>query len=100
MSVFPENWTLFVVDLEYTVPMEQVEPVLDDHMVFIKQGFETGRFVAAGRKVPRSGGVIVMTAPDLDDAQRYMAADPFQIAGVAAYRFTEFVPGTLHPALR
>jgi uncharacterized protein YciI len=100
MGVIPEGWTLFVVDLEYIVPMEQVETVLGPHCDFLDRAYAEGRFIASGRKVPRTGGVILLAAPSLQDAQDYMSADPFMVENIARYTFTEFVPSAVHEALR
>jgi uncharacterized protein YciI len=100
MSVIPEGHTLFIVDLEYTVPMEQIQPVLEPHLEFVRAAYSEGRFIASGAKVPRTGGVIVMHAESLQAAQDYLAADPFVSANVATYSYTEFLPSNLHSALK
>ncbi|THD76886.1 hypothetical protein E7681_03330 [Thalassobius vesicularis] len=100
MSTIPEGHTLFVVDIEYTVPMEQIQAVIEPHMAFVRNAYAEGRFIASGAKVPRTGGVIVMTAPSLEDAQAYLAADPFVTENVASYSYTQFMPSNLHPALK
>ena len=100
MSIIPEGWALFVVDIEYTVPFKQVQTVIAPHMDFVKQAYEDGRFVSSGAKVPRTGGVIVMMAPSLEEAQAYLSADPFVTANVATYRYTQFMPRNLHSALK
>lgn len=100
MSVIPEGHSLFIVDLEYTVPMEQIQAVLEPHLDFVRAAYEQGRFVASGAKVPRTGGVIVMIAESLQAAQDYLSTDPFVTANVAKYKYTEFLPSNLHSALK
>ncbi|WP_420568933.1 YciI family protein [Thalassovita sp.] len=100
MSAIPEGHNLFIVDLEYTVPMEQIQPVLEPHLDFVRAAYSSGIFLASGAKVPRTGGVIVMHAKTLQDAQDYLAADPFVSANVATYSYTEFLPSNLHKALK
>jgi len=96
--VIPEGQNLFIVDLEYTVPFESVEPYLDAHMAFIQDQLAQGFILLAGRKNPRTGGIIIVTAESLTAVQTVMETDPFFIAGVATVTYTEFVPSTRHPA--
>ncbi|WP_170351909.1 YciI family protein [Ruegeria atlantica] len=100
MSVIPEGSSLFVVDIEYIVPMNQVEPVIDSHMDFVHASYKDGRFLMSGPKVPRSGGLIVMTADSREEAEKYLEHDPFAQEKVAKFRVTEFRASNLHPALK
>lgn len=100
MSIIPEGHSLFIVDLEYTVPMEQIQPVLEPHLDFVRAAYAEGRFIASGAKVPRTGGVIVMVAESMQAAQDYLSADPFVTANVATYKYTEFLPSNVHSALK
>lgn len=45
-------------------------------------------FLASGRKVPRTGGVILAKG-DRSDIEAFVAADPFSLHGVADYEITE-----------
>lgn len=100
MPLIPEGWLLFTVDIEYTVPFEQVEKVLEPHMDFVRRAYAEGRFLASGPKEPRTGGVVVMMAESTEAAQAYLAADPFATAQVADMKLTAFKPSNLHKALR
>lgn len=100
MTVIPETSNLFVVDIEYKVPMDQIETVIAPHMDFVRRAYDEGRFIASGAKQPRTGGVIVMMAESLEDARGYLAQDPFVTADVADYRYTEFKATNLHAALK
>ena len=50
---------MYVINLTYIVPLEQVDSALEAHRAFLNEQFEAGVFVAAGPKVPRDGGVIL-----------------------------------------
>ncbi len=100
MPLIPEGWSLFAVNIEYTEPFEVVEKVLAPHMDFVRRAYDEGRFLMSGPKVPRSGGMVIMTAPSLEDAQGYVTEDPFLTEGVARFSFTEFKASNLHPSLR
>ncbi|WP_325894279.1 YciI family protein [Grimontia sp. NTOU-MAR1] len=50
-----------------------------------------GKFIISGRKVPRTGGVILVNAANTDEVDAIIREDPFHVAGVADYDVTEFV---------
>lgn len=90
---------MFVVILRYTVPLETIDALVPGHVDFLKQQYDAGLFLASGRQVPRTGGVILAQAPDRDMLMRVLAEDPFHKAGVAEYEVIEFVPSMTAPAL-
>lgn len=100
MSLITEGQSLFIIDLEYLVPFEDIEPHLEAHMAFIRTGYESGQFLMSGAKVPRSGGVVLAKGESREAVERQMVQDPFLIAGVCALRVTEFRATTLCDALK
>ncbi|MFD7106800.1 MULTISPECIES: YciI family protein [Streptomyces] len=90
---------MFVLELTYTAPMERVDAALREHVEWLNEQYATGHFIAAGRKVPRDGGVILAAGMDRAAVERLVAEDPFSIADVCTYRITEFVATTTAPAL-
>ena len=94
MSFIPEGNNLFVVSLDYLVPIEQVEPHLDAHMDWIKECLEQNMILVAGAKVPRTGGVIIATADSAEALQAVLERDPFHSEGIASFTVTEFRPNT------
>ena len=38
--------SIFIASLTYTVPIEQVDAVLADHLAWLKAGHEAGHFLA------------------------------------------------------
>ncbi|GGG79151.1 hypothetical protein GCM10011415_30310 [Salipiger pallidus] len=100
MSVIPDGNVLFVVDIEYAVPFEEVQPVLPPHMEFVKRCFAEGHFLVSGPKTPRSGGVVIATAPDRAAIEALIAGDPFCTEGVVTVTITEFGVSNMADALR
>lgn len=90
---------MFIVSITYTQPIECIEAHLPAHVAFLDRCYAQGWFLMSGRKVPRTGGVIVMQAASLTEAQRILAGDPFQQQGLADYQITEFIPSKTAPAL-
>lgn len=91
MSILPNDQTLFHVDIEYVVPMDQVTTHMDAHLAFVDDGYARGYFLASGPKVPRTGGAILATAPDRGTLEAFLAGDPFVSEGLIALTVTEYV---------
>jgi len=87
---------MYVVSLTYKVAQEIVDQHLDAHVDWLKDAFDEGVFIAAGRKVPRTGGVLLSRAdrPTLDES---LAKDPFNVHGVADFDVMEFAPNRTAP---
>ncbi|MCO6185045.1 YciI family protein [Rhizobium sp. L1K21] len=79
---------MFIVSLTYKVGIEVVEAHLDAHVAWLKDGYEKGICVASGRKVPRTGGVILVRG-DREMVEAFSKSDPFVIEGVADCELTE-----------
>jgi uncharacterized protein YciI len=47
---------MYIVSLNYTVPLEKIDSLLEEHVQFLHAKYEAGIFIASGRKVPRTGG--------------------------------------------
>ena len=100
MGFIPAGHNLFVIDIEYTVSMDQVSPHLDAHMEFVARGYDQGLFLASGAKVPRSGGVIIAQGASRAAVEAMMAADPFCQAGIVDLTVTEFIGRNLADVLK
>ncbi|HEX8350231.1 MAG TPA: YciI family protein [Hymenobacter sp.] len=81
---------MFLLILTYSKPLEEVEPHLPAHMAWVEAHYQDGTFLASGRRVPRTGGVILVRAADLATVGTIAATDPFLVAGVAQYDIIEF----------
>jgi uncharacterized protein YciI len=81
---------MFVLELTYTAPLDAVDALLPDHVAWLDEQYGKGFFLASGRKEPRDGGVILAVAEDRARIEEVVAGDPFTVAGVCAYRITEF----------
>jgi uncharacterized protein YciI len=81
---------MFVVLLSYIRPIEEVDALMREHVAWLNEHYDAGRFVVSGRRVPRSGGVIVARGDDRDEIERIVASDPFVSAGVATSEVIHF----------
>jgi uncharacterized protein YciI len=82
---------MYVVSLTYVAPLDEVDAHLADHVKFLEEQYAKDLFLASGRKVPRSGGVILVRSMPREQLNDILALDPFKKAGVAEYEVTEFV---------
>lgn len=79
---------MFILTLTYKVPNDEVDRYLEAHYAWIKEGYDTGLFLAAGRRVPRTGGMIFAKG-QRGDVEAMARRDPFTINGVADYTISE-----------
>jgi uncharacterized protein YciI len=88
---------MFLVILTYKKPLDAVDKHLQAHVEFLKKNYEDKVFIASGRQVPRTGGVILARAANKEALQQILHDDPFFKHGVADYEIIEFVPGMAAP---
>jgi hypothetical protein len=53
---------MFVVLLTYEKDLAEVDRLMREHMRFVQEQYDAGVFVVSGRRVPRTGGVILARA--------------------------------------
>ncbi|MBU2960630.1 hypothetical protein KO516_07335 [Citreicella sp. C3M06] len=99
MSLIPEGNRLFVIDIDYTAPFEEVQKVLAPHMDYVRACYASGVFLMSGPKEPRTGGIVIAqgTRAQIDGI---IAGDPFTTAGVVATTITEFSASNMAEALK
>ena len=86
---------LYVVVLSYLKPLSEIDAQLPAHAEWLKKGYADGLFLASGRKIPRTGGVILAKCDDEDVLQNYLKQDPFQLSGVAKVVLIPFEPSMM-----
>ncbi|MBZ6072071.1 YciI family protein [Aeromonas schubertii] len=90
---------MFVVTLTYVKPIAVIDELIPAHVEWLKAHYAAGHFLASGRRVPRSGGVILANGLTREALEQVLAGDPFRQAGAAEYEVTEFVPSMTAPQL-
>lgn len=88
---------MFIVSVNYIKPLEQIDSLLEEHIEFLKGQYEKKMFVASGRKIPRTGGIILAKTKDREELDTILQQDPFYKNGAAEYEITEFVPSMTLP---
>ena len=90
---------MFIVSLTYRVPIEQIERYLAEHIEYLDEQYRSGYFQLSGRKVPRTGGIILATVEKREKLDLILAKDPFYREALASYEVTEVVPTRTAPGL-
>ncbi len=83
---------MYIISLEYVKDMEAVEMVFDEHIQYVEKYFKSGHFICSGRKVPRTGGVILARAGSQEEIERIAKEDPYHLYGVSKFTITQFMP--------
>jgi uncharacterized protein YciI len=91
---------MFILLLTYTKPLEEVDALMRDHMPWLNEQYQAGRFLVSGRQVPRTGGVIVARGDDREGIEALAAGDPFVTGGVATCEVIQFRASQSAPDLR
>jgi uncharacterized protein YciI len=91
---------MFIIDLKYIVPLEQLDAHMTEHVKFLHSYYQKNVFVASGRKVPRTGGIILALAHSKEEVEKIIQEDPFYIHQLAEFTITEFLTSQHHPDLK
>lgn len=90
---------MFVILLTYERPLAEIDRRMAAHVAFLEEGYRAGVFLASGRQVPRTGGVILAVSPTRKELEAVMELDPFVREGLARFEVVEFRTSLHHPAL-
>lgn len=91
--------SIFIASLTYTVPIEQVDAVLAEHLAWLKAGHDAGHFLAWGPREPRDGGLIFVKAASRAEAEALLMSDPFMRHQLADLAIIQWTPRFVGPGL-
>lgn len=83
---------MFIINLTYKTELAKVDQFLNEHIEFLNEQYNLGHFLASGRKVPRTGGIILAKVESSLKLEEIIGKDPFKKNELANYEWTEFVP--------
>ncbi len=83
---------MFIVSLTYIVDLKKVDELLPLHVEYLKSQYKKGNFIASGRKIPRTGGIIFSKLDSIKKLEGVLNQDPFKINNLAKYKIEEFIP--------
>ncbi len=91
---------MVVVFGSYTAPLEEVDAHREVHLGFIRGLMDERRLLAAGRREPAEGSVLLFAGDDAQDALALLAEDPYALARVVEYEAVAvFNPGAVAAGL-
>jgi len=91
---------MFIISLTYIVPLEKIDEHMKEHVIFLKKYYKKNVFIASGRKVPRTGGIILAIATSKEEIEDIIAEDPFITHKLAEFTVTEFLTSQYHADLK
>ena len=91
---------MYIIDLNYIVPLEELDAHMTDHVKYLHKYYKTNMFVASGRKVPRTGGIILALASSREEVDQIISEDPFYTHKLAEFKVTEFQTSQMHPLMK
>ena len=80
---------IYVATLTYIRPLEEIDTHVEAHIAWLRQHYAAGTFLLSGRRVPRTGGVILTRGESLEAVEALLKTDPFQVHGLAT---VEIIP--------
>jgi uncharacterized protein YciI len=90
---------MFIISLTYKKPLEEVDFHLSAHVEYLETQCRASNLLASGRKIPRTGGIILSDVETRERLDEILKQDPFYKSQVADYEVTEFVPSMTCPEL-
>lgn len=83
---------MYLVDLNF-IDMNKITPALTNrHRQHLENEYKSSLLMFGGRKVPRTGGVLISAHPTKEALIDVLESDPFIVSGAASYVITEFDP--------
>lgn len=84
---------MFIVELTYIKPLEEVEKFLKEHLDFLDRYFKEDKLVCSGKKsLPEKGGIILLCSDSIEEVKEIVHEDPFYREELAEFRIIEFEP--------
>jgi uncharacterized protein YciI len=91
---------MFIINLHYIAPLEKIDAHMTEHVKFLQKYYKLNKFLASGRKVPRTGGIILSLAKSKEEISQIMNEDPFVMHQLSEFTVTEFLTSQSHPDLK
>jgi uncharacterized protein YciI len=83
---------MFIIIVKYLSPIEVIDELLISHRAFLDKYYENGMLICSGPQNPRTGGIILSKAPNIEAIEKMISEDPFYINKAADYEIIEFNP--------
>lgn len=91
---------MFIISLTYIVPLDELDKHMAAHVKYLNKYYSKNVFIASGRKVPRTGGIILALADSKEQVEDIIKEDPFHKLKLADFDIIEFRTSQYHPDLK
>ena len=91
---------MFIINITYKTELERVDQFLAEHIDFLNEQYALGNFIASGKKVPRTGGIILSKIEDKSLLEAIIEKDPFKAQDLADFELIQFVPSKASEELK
>lgn len=91
---------IYVAVMTDVRPLAEIDAQIPAHVEWLRKGYDDGVFLASGRRVPRTGGVILAKGDSLEEVAARMREDPFQRLGLATVELIPFEASMTAEALK
>ena len=91
---------MFVIFLKFSDNSKRAKDFMSGHMAWLKRGFDTGVFLAAGSLQPNAGGGIIACNTALPDLESFVGEDPFVVENVVKAEIQEITPSRVDERLQ
>jgi len=83
---------MFLVDMTFTDIEKVTVELTNQHKRYLEKEYKSGQLMFGGRKVPRTGGILISKHASEQALKQVLDLDPFINSGAVSYSITEFIP--------
>lgn len=80
----------FMVEGSLKNPDGVTDSLLNEHMAYTQKAVDQGIILMSTLKADMSGGLFIMKSNSFENLEKYLADEPFKVAGIQDYKVTEF----------
>ena len=84
---------MFIINITYKVSLEEINATMQAHVAYLDKYFASNKFLIAGRKKPRTGGIIIAIGDSKEEIEIIAKEDPFYTNNLADIEVIEFSAG-------
>lgn len=84
---------MFIILLKFSKNRDQAGKFMEDHMKWLKKGFDDRIFLLSGSIKPGLGGAIIANNTSLNELYKKVDSDPFVVEKIVTAEFFEIEPG-------
>jgi uncharacterized protein YciI len=82
----------FIVEINYTKPLEKIAEITPLHREYLKTGYDSGMLLYSGRRADLKGGIVLARAESEKEISEFFSKDPYGLNEAVEYKVTEFGP--------